>query len=66
MPAPSSWQDFIISVPRPIPPGMMVKMRSEDRDGNRYIVEFLESVPEYQPNPYTRGVQANRVIQEEV
>jgi len=59
----NSWRDFIISVPRPIPPGMMVKMRGEDRDGKRYVIEFLEPVPEYQPNPYTRRARVQQTTQ---
>ena len=48
------WKEFVISVPRPISPGYMVGMQDEVRDGRHYIVEFLESVPEYQPNPIQR------------
>ena len=57
------WRDFIVPVPRPIPRGYMVGMRDEWRDGRLYIVEFLEKVPEYQPNPTrrTRGVWETQV-----
>ena len=47
----SWWQRFIILVPRPIPPGYMVGTRGETRDNGYYVVEFLEKVPEYKPNP---------------
>lgn len=48
------WKSCVISVPRPIPPGYMVGMREEIRDDRLYIVEFLELVPEYQPNPFVK------------
>ena len=47
-----SWKDFVIPVPRPIPPGFMVGMRGEYRDRRYFVIEFLEEVPERQPNPY--------------
>ena len=49
------WRGSIVSVPPPIPKGYMVGMRGEVRDGKHYVVEFLERVPEYQPNPFSRG-----------
>ncbi len=58
------WREFIIPVPRPIPPGYMVGMRDEMRDGKHYVVEFLEKVPEYQPNPTQRTRVARMSIKE--
>ena len=57
---PNWWRRYIISVPRPIPKGFMVGMRGEVRDGKYYIVEYLESVPEYQPNPNSVTEKAAR------
>ena len=59
------WKEFLISVPRPIPSGMMVGMKGEVRDGKYYVVEFLEPVPEYQPNPFTRRTRATMQIADE-
>lgn len=49
---PDWWREYVVSVPRPIPRGYCVGMRDEVRDGKPYVVEFLEKVPEYQPNPF--------------
>jgi len=57
---PNWWKEYIISVPRPIPPGHMVGMRDEIRDGKLYVVEFLEPVPEYQPKPLHEGKRQRR------
>jgi len=48
------WRDDVVAVPRPIPPGTMVGMRSEQRNGKLLIVEFLEPVPQYQAPRTTR------------
>ncbi len=56
------WKECIVCVPRPIPTGMMVGMRDEVRDGRRYLVEFLELVPEYKPNPFTRAAKVMRKV----
>lgn len=52
---PNWWKAFVISVPRPIPQGYMVGMRGETREGGYWVVEFLEKVPEYRPNPNWKG-----------
>ena len=55
------WKESIVYVPRPIPASMMVGMRDEVRDGKLYLVEFLEAVPEYHPNPHSRAVRVTQM-----
>ena len=45
------WRRSVISFPLPIPKGFMVGMQDRVINGQRFIVEFLEKVPPYRPNP---------------
>jgi len=57
---PNWWRRYVISVPLPIPRGYMVGMKGETRNGEHYVVEFLEKVPGYQPNPYSKVKRGRR------
>ena len=59
---PDWWREYIIPVPRPIPPGHMVGMRDEIRDGKLYVVEFLETVKGYQSNPSPGGTDVKHNV----